>query len=519
MEIRNDSNVRYEQEPLAGVAVMFEDDRESYEVFEDNSSNPELAAVVVEYVEKVDGYYPLLAESDNVMGDNAGLELNAEQEQAVQLALAGGSVTVEVLTPFGTDMTEVWSIQTYASSGQTQAGERCFTLTAITEEREIILRDPVEDGDSPISEMLALSDDGGGDILITFPIEQPVLADETPPVFDTVIEDGQVQEIEPMAKTQFIPTPVMNAKELPVDDEVQFAPVAIEQVKLDPLPRTQVAADILPPEPENASFDENENETPASSYELPTVEDGEIIEVEPEEELIVIERLEQYSLVDEATLVIEPEVEVTLSPNILDIQKSEVAPIMLTNVEYDLVANEDVSLSQEVEAEQSQVIDRDIQQLQTIMNEERVVDQHFEQFQIAIPAIKSVVTSSEALPSIKQTIIVDQTVRYELPVIETEHATVPANIRHEISNVASGEVEHSTFRTVIDKHSAHQSDTETEHMNEVSAWEVSGFEPTYNFFSASGLATPAEDDIVIPFQTTIRTRRPSQARRTRSRVI
>lgn len=519
MEIGNDSNVRYEQEPPAGVAVMIEDNWESYEVFEDDLSSPELAVVVVEYVERVDGYYPLLAESDNAMGDDIGLVLNAEQEQAVQLALAGGSVTVEVLTPFGTDTTEVWSIQTYTSSGQTGAGERCFTLTAITEEREIILRDPVEDGDDSIGEMLALSNEGGGDILITFPIEQPVSADETPPLFDIVTEDGQVQEIESMAKTQFVSTPAMKAEELPVDHEAQLAPVVIEQATLDPLPRTLAVAEILPSEPERVIFDEDENEVPIDAYELPTVEDGEIREVEPEETLVAIEQVEQYSFVDEATLVIEPETEAALSPNILDIHKSEVAPTIRTTAEYDLVANEDVSLSQEAEIEQSQVIDRDIQQPQVIMNEERVANRHLEQSQIVVPATESVVTALEALPSIKQTIIVDETVRYELPVIETEHATVPAEIRHEISNVASDEVEHQTFRTAIDKHGARQSYNKTEHMNEVSPWEVSGFESIYGSFSASDLTTPAEDDIVIPFQATIRTKRPSQARRTRSRVV
>lgn len=519
MKIENDSNVRYEQEPPAGVVVMLEGNWEGYEVFEDDLSNPELAAVVVEYVERVDGYYPLLTESDNVMGDDIGLVLNAEQEQAVQLAIAGGSVTVEVLTSFGIDATEVWSIQTYTSSGQTPAGERCFTLTAITEEREIILRDPVEDGDDPVGEMLAHSDSGGGDILITFPIEQQVLADETPPLFDIVIEDGQVQEIESMAKTQYVSTPAMNAEVMPVDDEAQLAPVAIEQVTLDPLPRTQVAADIMPPEPENASFDENENEAPIDTNELPIVEDSEIREVEPEETIVVIEQLEKYLSVEEAMLVIDPETEAAPSPNILDIKKSEVAAIIRTTVEYDLVANEDVSLSQEAETEQSQVIDRDIQQPQAIMNEERVADRHLEQSQIVIPNTESAVTELEALPSTEQAIIVDETIRYELPVTDAEYAAGPTDMRQEYSYVVSGEVEHQTFRTAIDKHSGHQSDTKTEHMSEVSTWEVSGFEPTYNFFSASGLATPAEDDIVIPFQTTIRTKRPSEARRTRSRVV
>jgi hypothetical protein len=445
--------------------------------------------------------------------------LNAEQEQAVQAALDGGLVTVEVLTPFGTDATEVWSIQTYSSSGVTPSGERSFTLTAITEDREILIDEFMDDGDDTAEKMLALDNDGGGDILITFSIEQSVQDDETPSVFDIVVEDWQVQEIEPMAKNILVSTPVMSAEVMTVDDEVQLASAAIERVTVDSLTQALAVAEIIPSEPERVTFDENKNELPVSTYELPIVEDSEIKELEPEKILVVSEQPEQYLFVEDANPVVEPETEVSPVPNVMDIQKSEVAPTIYTTAEYDLVANEDVLLPQEAEIEQAQVIDRDIQQPQVIMNEERVADRYLEQSQIVIPTKESAVTALEALPSTEQAIIVDETIRYELPFTEAEYAADSIDVRQEDSYVASDEVEHSTFRTLINKGSARQSNTETERTNEVSTWEVSGFESTYNLFSASDLANPAEDDIVIPFQTTIRTKRPSQARRTRSRVV
>lgn len=520
METGNDSNLRYEQEHPTVVAVMLEDNWESYEVFEEDLSNPELAAVIVEYVEKANGYYPLSSESDNAMGDDIGLVLNAEQEQAVQAALAGGLATVEVLTPFGTDATEVWSIQAYTSGGQTPAGERCFTLTAITEEREILLWESTEDDDFA-DEILVYSDDSGGDILVNFQIEQPVPADGSPLVFDIVIEDGQVQDTEPMAKIQFISTPAMNTEVTLVDDEAQAAFAVTERATIGSLSQTQAVVETaLPlPELENMTLDENETLAPIAVYELPTVEDSVNKEVETEEIFIGIDQLEYDSFVDELIPNVEPETEAAPSPTIIDIQKSGVLPTIRTANEYEVVANEDVLLTQEAEIEQVRAIDDDIQQPQVIIDEEKLADHYHEQPQIVIPIMESAVTSLEALPSIRRTKEADETIRYELPVIETEYATVPSDIRHEISNVASDEVEHQTLRTTIDKHIAHQSNTKTEHTNEVSTWEVSGFESTYNFFSASGLATPAEDDIVIPFQTTIRTKRPSQARGTRSRFV
>lgn len=519
MEIGSDSNLRYEQEPTTVVAVMLEDNWESHEVFEEDLSNPELAAVVVEYVEGANGYYPLSSESDNATGDGVGLVLNAEQEQAVQAALAGGLATVEVLTPFGADAAEVWSIQTYASSGVTLYGERSFTLTAITEEREILIEELMDDGDDSAEKILALDNDGGGDILITFSIEQSVQDDETPPAFDIVIEDWQVQKIEPMAKIQFISAPTMSAEELPVNDEVQAAFTVTERVTLDSLPQALAVAEIPPLEPENATFDENKNEVPVSAYEFPIIEDSEIREVEPEEILAVSEQPKQYLFIEDTNPVTEPETEVSPLPNVIDIQKSEAAPTIRTTIEYETVANKDVSLSPETEIEQIVAFNRDFQQSHTTLPENRLADEELVQSQIVMPAAESVVTALEALPSTEQAIIVDETIRYELPVTKAEYAADLTDVRQEDSYVASDEVEHSTFRTLINKRSARQSNTETERTNEVSTWEVSGFESTYNLFSASGLTTPAEDDIVIPFQTTIRTKRPSEARRTRSRVV
>lgn len=519
METGNDSNLRYEQEPPTAVAVVIEDNWENHEVFEEDLSNPELAAVTVEYVEKANGYYPLSSESDNVMGDDIGLVLNAEQEQAVQAALAGGLATVEVRTPFGTDATEVWSIQTYASSGVTPSGERSFTLTAITEEREILIEQLMGDGDDSVENILALHNDGGGDILITFSIEQSVQDDETPPAFDIVIEDWQVQEIEPKVKNILVSTPMMSAEVMTVDDGVQMASAAIERVTVDSLSQALAVAEILPSETEKITFDENKNELLVSVYELPIIEDTGIREVEPEEILVVSERPEQYLFVEDASPVVEPETEVLPVPSVIDIQKSEVAPTIRTTAEYDLVANEVVSLSPETEIEQTVVLIRDFQQSHTTLPESRLADEEFAQSQIVMPAAESVVTALEALPSTEQAIIVDETIRYELPAVEAEYAADLTDVRQEDFYVASDEVEHSTFRTVISERSDRQSNTETESTNKVSTWEVSGFESTYNFYSVSDLATLAEDDIVIPFQTTIGTKRPSQARRTRSRVV
>jgi len=117
------------------------------------------------YVEKADGFYPLTPDEEHGIPAENGLILTGEQQEAAHMALLGGSAVVEILTPFGTDIIEVWSVQTYEFSHITLEGERCFTLTAETIEKEIVEEIIEVDADSSDSDIIITISpgEGGGD--------------------------------------------------------------------------------------------------------------------------------------------------------------------------------------------------------------------------------------------------------------------------------------------------------------------------------------------------------------------
>lgn len=513
MEIGDDSNFRYEQEPRAGVAILREDDWDSYEVFEDDPSNPELVPVVIEYIEREGDYYPLpLDTGDMTTSKTTALVFTDEQEQAIQMALAGGTITIEVLTPFGTDTTQVWSIQTYAPGGMTRFGERSFTLTAITQERGVLIEEFMEDGDESANEILALHDDGRGDILVTFPIEQPIPVSETPPVFDIIMQDSDTPADEPPVEIQPTPAPVTRVDMALGDDEAQTV-VGIEMITMTPLTHTQVETELPLPKPERVIFDEKKKEIPVAADDLPVPEESAIKIEEPDEILAGIDQLAPYASVKEIALAVEPET--AHSSSIIATQKNEKVAVTCEAIEHETIANEVVWSPLESEVEQPQVIDLDIQQLQGSMNEEKQPDRYSS---IQKLARESKVKVSELLPGIKQAKIVDEPIRYEQPPAMTESVERSIHSRQEDLYGANEEAVHSSFRAGTDKQSDRESDTRTQRAHEVSAWEVSGFEATYGFFPAVGLTIPGEDDIVIPFQSITRAKRPGQVHRARSSV-
>jgi len=204
------------------------------------------APITQVYIERADGMYPLRSREDDGTSNETSLVLNSEQQEAVQIALLGGSATVELLTPFGTDTTEIWSIQTYSFSHITPEGERCFTLSSIIEEREI--RHEENDGDIEIPFVIEedVSDEGDygdGDSGYLEVIIETSTADPRAEMLqaESVIENVNTVSVEPFA----VPEPTVSSDSrtaLETTSQLEIAAPAITITREDSSELTSPAA-------------------------------------------------------------------------------------------------------------------------------------------------------------------------------------------------------------------------------------------------------------------------------------
>lgn len=485
-----------------GVESAWDEVLSNEDIFEEDQSGFEFASTSIEYIETADGYYPLHADPEIATEDVARLSLNAEQDEAAQVALAGGTATVEILTPFGTETTEVWSIQTFTASG-----EGCFVLTATTEKRDIVpVEQDNEDASISIVEMAYDDSDSGGDMVISVPLERYMDTNSEPVLIEVIIDDDITRE-EIVAEEIIINTSPMVAAET---QTTQY------QLKDEPTEQIVKAIDVsAETEKPKESVDDGEE----IEREVPHIEDFPILASEKSEQ-------GQWSEVSKEPIVLE--LAESMPPEVLnhetDIEEYEVELDSLTE-EYESVVGENsaaetVSASSLVETtlpdiktdtqqsakhfhtEEPHIIIHDVEQ------KPRSVNVQFEQ-EIVVATVPTIV-EQETLHQVAET------------TVETTNSTTDyEEVKRSYSDVAVSETvetDRSVHRVEIDESNAPRPTREV-HVRPLSSWEAFDFEPTYDTKPARRLFDAVDDDIVISFETSRRKMARRQASLTHRRAV
>jgi hypothetical protein len=351
METRVEQETDYESEAREILTIL--DDgpgfpgSELYSVLSETlERSDEYEISELRYVAKDGGIY-LLGQDEGEMIPDIPLVLNGEQERAVQAALSGGMMTVEVLTPFGTEEMEAWSIQTFACGEPTPDGEPTFVLSAVSEERPKVLREPEEEqgGDIPAPGYTGLEVSGGA--------VEDVLTVRAP---ETV--------------TPEIPSTHLSSEGLGADSHVgeDIEAANVQPQETAPVERilTEIAAIFAPPVEVTQEIEQiapivvlTEKSNESGDFELTQVmvaESEEITDVvdmqEVPDEVLVTEPEQVATEVQQDVILVEPEWQETQPVDLLELSVAPVKPLVLescveTNLPAVLQPNEIIHLRQE----------------------------------------------------------------------------------------------------------------------------------------------------------------------------
>jgi len=475
------------------------------------------------YIERADGVYPL-APRDDETSDDMSLALNSEQQEAVQIALLGGTATIELLTPFGTETTEVWSIQTYSFSHETPEGERCFTISAITQEREIRREEDgdieilfVVEEDAPDSGDYDDGDSGGWDVsddtYTPEPMAEMMQTETVAESMDTSSYESFSAAQEPMTVSATSPmfetlpqskveAPVMTVISMASEDSFERVNTTIAEAELDTSEPVVDTSHIVSTEEVVIVPREMSPLRQETAFEkVHEIEVATIQEPAPltESEVSIIG---QAALLQEAPLVKATPI----------VNKVEQAGVTQT----DKIYNEPPALvidKHEPQAKEATITEERIVARAPSLDHHDVQSVNAEPVQATKPDALAVETKDE------NDMVAEVTSRVEASVATREHKTVYRATHDQSINHSPQELEQNpTWRTVTPELETVAHKRVNQGLQDISAWEKEILQQSPRLQPSFNLLGQLDEDIVIPFEVSHGARTQSR-RLVRSRTV
>lgn len=196
------------------VTSDFYDLPNPYDQASESAQEQEPGVSQLQYIEGPDGFYVRDPETGEAVL-SMPLIISGEQQQILQTVLVDGIASIDILTDFGTDDEDVWSLQAFSLSGETPDGRRIITLRAVTERRPKYQEEPEDQLDTAdsLEEAAAISDARAA-------VEAAILGQDMPPsgLLEPAARGGSTAQSHSSDSTE--------PSSLPIERDTSFSPTA-----------------------------------------------------------------------------------------------------------------------------------------------------------------------------------------------------------------------------------------------------------------------------------------------------